>query len=196
MTQHKNMKIGLLTSYRAQKQFEKQFKQMVAHLEKRGHIVVHNFEMSLEKLLPLTYPQREKVFLSFYEKLEGCDLVIAECSLQSTQVGFGLSYLRTRGKPIVILSKKGSGSEFATVGELYSTVENMMIDEYSDETIPRVLDDVIAFMEPHLDKRFTIIFPASLLAKVEDVAKKKKLPKAVYIRQLIEKDLKDSSENQ
>ncbi|HET9946823.1 MAG TPA: hypothetical protein VFQ63_02055 [Patescibacteria group bacterium] len=190
------MKIGLLTSYRAQKQFEKQFKQMVAHLEKRGHIVVHNFEMSLEKLLPLTYPQREKVFLSFYEKLEGCDLVIAECSLQSTQVGFGLSYLRTRGKPIVILSKKGSGSEFATVGELYSTVENMMIDEYSDETIPRVLDDVIAFMEPHLDKRFTIIFPASLLAKVEDVAKKKKLPKAVYIRQLIEKDLKDSSENQ
>jgi len=188
------MKIGLLSSYRGQKQFEKEHRGLVAHLEKRGHQVMHSLDTRLDHLISLSYIEREKIFLAFYEKLEACDLIFVECSVQSTQVGFGLSHLRSKGKPMIIVSIEGVAPEFAAKGNIYSEVENMTIYEYTFATIARVVDDAIAFMEPRLDKRFTIIFPAHLLAKVENKAQKKKLPKAVYIRQLIEKDLKEDKE--
>jgi len=187
------MKIGLLSSHRGQKQFEKEHAGIVSYLEKKGHQVVHSMDMTIEKLIPLSYPEREAIFMEFYTKLEDCDIVIAECSIQSTQVGFGLAHIRSKGKPIVILSIKGVGGEFATPGETYSNVDNMFVSEYDLGTLSKVLDDALEYMQPHIDKRFTMIFPAYLLAKVEEVAHKKKLPKAVFIRQLIEQELQKNS---
>lgn len=187
------MKIGLLASYRGQKHYEKEHRGLISHLEKRGHQVVHSLETKLDHLLKLSYVQREAIFMKFYQQLEDCDLIIAECSVQSTQVGFGLSYLRLKGKPTLILSIRGVAPEFAAPGEVYSQVENLAVFEYTLESIGSILDEALLFMEPNIDKRFTMIFPAKLLAKVEEVAKKKKLPKAVYIRQLIENDLKEEN---
>ena len=187
------MRIGFLTSHRGQKQFEKEHKGLVAYLEKRGHEVVHSLDTTIEKLVPLSYPEREAIFMKFYQQLEECDIVIAECSIQSTQVGFGLAQVRSKGKPIVILSLKNSGGEFATPGETFSNVENVFVAEYTFDTLSFVLNEALEYMQPHIDKRFTMIFPAHLLAKVEEVAHKKKLPKAVYIRQLIEENLQKNS---
>lgn len=187
------MRIGFLTSHRGQKQFEKEHKAIVAHFEKRGHDVVHSLDTSLEKLMPLSYPEREAIFLRFYQELEECDLIFAECSLQSTQVGFGLAQLRAKGKPIVLLSLKGAAGELSPKGDTYSNVDNAMVSDYTLETLPEVLDDALDFMESRIDKRFTIIFPAHLHAKLEVIARKKKLPKAVYIRQLIEKEVANAA---
>src|SRR5690242_19799092 len=101
------MKIGLLASYRSQKQCEKEHHGLVSYLAKRGHQVVHSLDTKLDNILKLSYVQREAIFMKFYQQLEDCDLIIAECSVQSTQVGFGLSYLRSKGKPTLILSIKG-----------------------------------------------------------------------------------------
>src|SRR5690242_19194700 len=98
------MKIGLLSSHRGQKQLEKQHKAIVDHLKKRGHEVVHSMDTSIDHLMNLTYIEREKIFVKYYKELEECDMVIAECTLQSTQVGFGVSYIRSKGKPTVILT--------------------------------------------------------------------------------------------
>lgn len=185
------MRIGFLTSHRGQKQFEKEHRAIVAHFEKLGHEVVHSLDTTIEKLLPLSYPEREAIFVHFYQELENCDLIFAECSLQSTQVGFGLAQLRAKGKPIVLLSIKGAAGELAPKGDTYSNVENAMVSEYTYETLSEVLNEALDFMESRIDKRFTIIFPGHLLAKLEEVARKKKLPKAVYIRQLIEKELQN-----
>ncbi len=186
------MKIGLLTSYRAQKQFAKEFKTMVAHFEKKGHVVVHSLDTNLDALLALGYVQREEQFMNHYKNLEACDVIFAECSLQSTQVGFGMSYLRSKGKPTVIISKKNISEEYSPKKDVFSNVENLMVTEYTDDTLIEALNEALSYMETRLDKRFTIIFPSHLLVKVEEVAKRKKLPKSVYIRQLIEKDLKES----
>ncbi len=188
------MKIGFLTSHRGQKQFEKEHRKIIEVLEKKGHEVLHSMDMSIEKLLSISYMEREKVFIQFYESLEECELIFAECSLQSTQVGFGLAHLRAKGKPIVLLSLKGADPTLTpTKEEVYSNVQNMMVYEYTYETIRTVIDNAFTYMEPHLDKRFTIIFPAHLLAKVEEITKRKKIPKSVYIRQLIEKTLKEDA---
>jgi predicted DNA binding CopG/RHH family protein len=69
-----------------------------------------------------------------------------------------------------------------------------MIVAYDMSDLHEVVSDALSYMEQRIDKRFTVIFPSSLLAKIEEQVKKKKLPKSVYIRQLIEKDLQETSE--
>lgn len=185
------MKVGLLTSYRAQKVYDKQYLAIINHLQKRGHQVVHSMETSIDQLLPMSYAEREKIFNSFYKKLEECDVVFVECSMQSTQVGYGFAQLHAKGRPIVELTLKGALQTFTPKGDIYSNIENIMAVEYDESNLAEVIDDALDYMGGHLDKRFTIIFPAHLMSELEEVSHKHKVPKAVFIRQLIEKALQE-----
>lgn len=190
------MKIGFLTSHRGQKQFESEYWQIISFLQKKGHDVVHSMETKIEDIAKLPYIERERIFHEFFQSLESCDLVLAECSIQSTQVGFGLAYLRDRGKPIIISSEKGSQGEFSPQGDVYSEVENMMVVEYEKHNMLTVIKDAIELMEGRLDKRFTMIFPAYLMAQLDEHSRKKRLPKAVYIRQVLERTIKEETATQ
>lgn len=181
------MKIGLLTSHRWKQQNKSLFQEMVEYLQSKGHQILTS-DIKLEELIPMRYVEREAIFSEFYHKLLDCDVVFAECTLQSTQVGFGLAYLRARGKPIIVLSLR-EVNEMQTQGEVYSNEENLAVYEYSKGDMKSVINEALNSMESHIDKRFTIIFPADLMNQLEDVARKKKLPKSVFIRQLIEEDL-------
>jgi hypothetical protein len=189
------MKVGLLTSYRAQKVYSKQYMAIINHLQKRGHQVVHSMETTVDQLLPLIYADREKIFNDFYKKLEECDVIFVECSMQSTQVGYGFAQLHAKGKPLVQMTLRGVFQSFSPKGEIYSNLENIMAVEYDESDVAEVIDDALSYMSGHLDKRFTIIFPAHLMSELEEVAHKHKVPKAVYIRQLIEKSLLENSSN-
>lgn len=184
------MKIGFLTSHRGQEKYGKEYWEIIHFLEKKGHEVVHSMDVSLESLIKLTYPERERIFGNHFATLETCDMVLAECSIQSTQVGFGLAYLREKGKPLIIISEKGSQGNYSPLGDVYSEVESMIVAEYTKDTILSIISNALEFMSEKLDKRFTMIFPAYLMAKLETTARQKKLPKAVYIRQVIEESLK------
>lgn len=184
------MRIGFLTSHRGQEQFPELHWEIIHFLEKKGHEVIHSMDVSLASLIPKSYPEREKIFLEYFKRLDTCDVVLAECSIQSTKVGFGLAYLREKGKPIIIVSEKGSQGDYSTSGEVYSEIENMIVAEYTKDTLLSVIAETIELMDERLDKRFTMIFPAWLMAKLETTARDKKLPKAVYIRQLLEESLK------
>lgn len=184
------MKIGFLTSKRAERQFPQEYRMIVEYLQEKGHEVTHHMDVPLEKILPLSYAERQELFMKFYQNLAECDLVFADTSIQSTQVGFGLAYLRLKGLPVVILSQGEVANQFFPRGEVYSNLESMMAYQYNKSNIKEKLTDALDFMSQHVDKRFTIIFPPHLLNKIEAVARKKKLPKSVFIRQLIEEDLK------
>jgi len=151
------MKIGLLVSFRWKKEYATTLEKMIHFFKEKGHTIVTS-DISLDELHPLGYVEREKIFMRFYEKLEACDVVFAECTLQSTQVGFGLSYLRSKGKPIVILSHKEKTGMYMK-GEVYSNVENLAVFEYSDNDLIDILSDALDILESRIDKRFTIIFP-------------------------------------
>lgn len=189
LTNERIMKIGFLAAKRGEKEFKDLFETIINHLTSKGHEVVHSMDTPLESIVPMNYAQRQEWFFNFYHKLEECDLVFAETSLQSTQVGFGLAQLRMKGHPVISLSQGEVTNQFFPKGEVYSNIENMMACHYDKNTIKQVLDEALAYMEPHLDKRFTIIFPANLLAKVEERSHDLHVPKSVYIRQLIEKDI-------
>lgn len=187
------MKIGFLTAKRAEKEFHEECTAIVEYLQSKGHEVVHMMDMPLESILPLEYAKRQELFMEFYEKLAECDLIVAETSMQSTQVGFGIAYLRMKGKPLIILSQGDAVFPYFPKGEVYSNMDNMMTYKYDKTHLKSVIDEALAYMEPHIDKRFSLIFPSYLLSQVEEKVQKLHMPKSVYIRQLIEKDLQDNT---
>lgn len=192
------MKIGFLTAYRGQKVYGEHYQAIVSYLNSMGHEVTSNLDIQLEEIVKIPYVEREKIFLNFYKKLLDCTIVFVECSMQSTQVGFGIAYLRSQGKPVVLLSLHGAPIESIphvtfSADDTESNMENFMIATYKKESLKDVLKQAMEYMETIIDKRFNMVVPAHLYTRLEELSKKKKVPKAVYIRQLIEKDILASS---
>lgn len=184
------MKIGLLTSYRGQDGHETKYQTMTSYLQKKGHKVIHRLNTSQENLLTLSNRGKEIFYHLQYQKLEQCDLVIAECSVQSIQLGFELAYLVKNGNKVIIISQKDPSSRIPAHVEIRPNMQNLTVIEYSKEDMLSILDSAVDVARERLDRRFTMIFPSHLMAKLETISKKKRLPKAVYVRQVLEKSFK------
>lgn len=183
------MKVGFISSKRGQKEFGEHYQTIVDYLHKKGYDVQHTLEISEKELYKKSLEWREKFYTDFYRSLEHVDVVFVECSQPSVNVGFGLAYVINHGKPVIILRKKGSEGFEMGVGDLISHKEYIHVYEYEDKTLPEVLGFALQSAVKEIDRRFTIIFPSHVMSKLEEISRQHKLPKAVYIRQLIEADL-------
>lgn len=185
------MTVGLLTSINGKKVYGNDYKRILEYLSKKGFNVVHVLDVNIEeKSDEIVQAQNEKELSNHYKKLKGCDLIIAECSHPSISVGYGVALLLQIGKPLVILYKKDSeGFEIGISALVSEKQDTVSISEYDDDNVSKVLEYSIATIDQHVDRRFTIIFPPQLMNQLQKMAQSKKVAKAVFIRQLIEKEL-------
>lgn len=183
------MKISFAASIRGQKQYNKNYKTVIDYLTNDGHLVYHTQLLSEEKLSSLTVSQRTKIFQNFYKCINKSDLFIAECSFPSINVAYEISYAIQQGKSVIILHLKNKDGSVLELRDPIFSSENISIYEYVEKSLVNVLESALEYIQPQLDKRFTIILSPQLMTRLNKFSKEKKIPKAVYIRQLIEKDL-------
>jgi hypothetical protein len=183
------MKVGLITSTRGKKMYGHLYDSILQHLQKKGHDVLHTLELVEEEVYQHSIEWREKFFLDFYKKLDKVDIVVAETSFPSANVGYGVSYVVQHGKPIIVLHTKETEHENYWLSDIASRLENVVVHPYEENELLETLEYALLLAEEKADKRFTIIFPGSLMNKLEDYSRKKRIPKAVYVRQLVEKGL-------
>lgn len=183
------MKISFAASIRGKKQYNKNYQAAIDYLTNDGHLVYHTLSLSEEKLLSLTVSQRTKIFQNFYKCINKSDLLIAECSFPSINVAYEISYAIQQGKPVIVLHLKNNDGAILELRDPIFSSENISVYEYTEKNLIHVLKSALEYLQPQLDKRFTIILSPSIMARLDNISKKKKIPKAVYIRQLIEKDL-------
>jgi len=158
----------------------------VAYLESRGHTVIHMLDV-FDESPPELHSQEHQIFLA---KLKGVDLVIADYSSVSPDVVHAISFAFSHLKQVVALSLEGSEKNHEGLdGILNLYGDQVLIQTYSDETLTRELDNALLYMKDRVDKRFHIILPASLMDKLDKIAKQLRVPKAAYIRQLLEAQL-------
>ncbi|MBI2019783.1 ribbon-helix-helix domain-containing protein [Candidatus Daviesbacteria bacterium] len=128
--------------------------------------------------------------LRFNKKLESwissCDFMIAETSFPSISVGYEISLAIRLGKPVLILFSEGHApSLFA-----HFKNEKLVCEKYSLETLKDIIDDFINYVQGTEETRFTFFITPEIALHLEEISKKEKLPKSVYLRKLIEKDIK------
>lgn len=183
------MKISFAASIRGKKRYNQNYQTIIDYLINEGHMVSHTLSLSEEKLFKLTTSQRTKYFQNFYKCINKSDLLIAECSFPSINVAYEISYAIQQGKSVIVLHLKNNDGAVLELRDPIFSSENISIYEYTEKTLINVLKSTLKYLQPQLDKRFTIIMSSSLMARLDKFSKEKRVPKAVYIRQLIEKDL-------
>jgi 2'-deoxynucleoside 5'-phosphate N-hydrolase len=185
------MKIMILGTIRGKKQIEKALNKIVESLDSKQFSVYHEHltKKSQSNLDNSTKEDDLKFHKKILKNIKLCDIVIAECSFQSMSVGYLISYATEQNKPVILFYKKDAPKPnlFPT---LTQTGKLFLVKYDSIERIPNLLKEYIAFAKDQQDTRFNFFISPKHISFLDWVAKTKKVPRSVYLRKLIEKEIK------
>lgn len=182
------MNIYFTASIVGKKEYLKQYEQIIDILKSKG------FSVRAEHILNATESEiqlksREER-LRFHKHLEhwisDCDFMVVESSFPSISVGYEISLAMERRKPVLILYSEGDPpSLFA-----HHENEKILCEKYTKDTLDSIISDFLDFVHGKSDTRFTFFLSSKQAAYLSHQAQKRRLPKSVYLRSLIDNDMK------
>lgn len=184
------MTIYFTASIAGKKQYLSNYLTIIDFLKSKGHSVLADHIINTS-VSDLRSEEKEEV-LTFQHKLEkwilGADCVVVETSFPSISVGYEISLAYNLGKPVLILYSEGSPPPSLLA---YHKDEKIVCEEYSADTLTGLLEDFVNYVRGAADMRFTFFITSKIASYLKKVSKKEKTPKSVYLRRLIEADMKN-----
>lgn len=170
------------------------YRKIVSHLENQGYRVQSNHILgtSATNLGKQTVSEKTDYYQKLSKWIASSDIVVCEVSYPSTiNIGHEVSLALDKGKPIVALYQKGR--EPGILQGVSS--ESFILLEYSNETqIINVLKQGLEDAKEQMDVRFNFFISPKIGVYLDWVSKNKKIPRAVYLRKLIEEDMKKNKD--
>ncbi|OGD62857.1 hypothetical protein A2160_05730 [Candidatus Beckwithbacteria bacterium RBG_13_42_9] len=187
------MKIYFTAAISAINEFGENYRRIVSILGKEGYSVQADHVLNAEMINILTEPDQKKIeyYKKFLKWVNTADIVVAEASFPSTvHIGHEISMALAKGKPVIVLYVKGKAPIF-----LQGLVSDKLhVVEYSLDDLPTTLKDIIEDAKEEIDVRFNFFVSPRIVTYLDWVVKKKKMPRAVYLRRLIEQDMDKNKE--
>lgn len=191
MSNKKNLTLYFTGSIAAKDQYLPNYEKIVSHIEKRGHAVLADHILKAQSEHEISMYNREDR-LKFHTKLEqwiySCDGMVAETSFPSISVGYEISLALRVGKPVLILYSEGDPPSLLA----HHKDEKLLCEKYTQADLPTLLDDFLHYIQSKSDLRFTFFITPKIASYLDETARKNKLPKSVYLRKLIEKDMDEN----
>jgi len=182
------MKVYFTAAISAKDQFGKNYKAIVETLRELGHKVSadHILKRDMSFIKKETDEEHKKHYKWMVRELSKADLLIAEVSFPSTvHVGHELTLALEKDKPVLALyTEKRKPLLFWGI-----TSEKFYVAEYNLRNIKSVLEGSIDYLAEQMDARFNFFISPKIGNYLDWIAKKRKMPRAVYLRRLIEKDM-------
>lgn len=181
------MKIYFTAAISQLENYGSQYTTIIKTLEKEGHIVQH--EQVTGKTMSQLEVQSDEDRVKYYRQalrwLTQADVVVVEGSFPSTlNIGHEITLALSKGKPVIVFYKKGKNSFF--LDGLNS--ERLFLSEYTDENLAEVVKESLEYAKDQADTRFNFFITPSLGHYLDWISNYKKVPRSVYLRQLIEED--------
>jgi 2'-deoxynucleoside 5'-phosphate N-hydrolase len=182
------MQIYFTASIVGKKQYLTNYKSIVSILSNNGKKVISQHIIDSQENNIRMESKVER--LKFHEKLDKwintSDCIVAETSFPSISVGYEISLALSHGKPVLILYSEGNPPTLLAQHK----DENLICEKYTPSTLSGIIEDFLNYVEGKEDSRFTFYVTSEIAAYLEKVSRDEKLPKAVYLRKLIEEDMK------
>lgn len=130
--------------------------------------------------------KREEWYKDCIAKVRESDVVVVETSYPSTaNVGHELTYALDLGKPVIALYKSGRDPFF-----LRGRVDDKLtILAYTTYDLEQVLTNAFDYALATQDVRFNFFISPQIGRYLDWVAQKKRVPRAVFLRKLIENEM-------
>lgn len=183
------MNVYFTASIAAKDKYMKNYQAIIRNLEKRKFVVVADHILQVTEDHIRLKGREERI--AFHEQLEKwistCNFMVAETSFPSISVGYEISLALRLGKPVLILYSEGDPPSLLA----HHHNENLGCEMYTLQTLDDIMENFITYVEGKSDMRFTFFISAQIASYLDTISRTDKIPKSVYLRQLIEKDMRD-----
>lgn len=140
------------------------------------------------------YKEKEKSvgvgYKKAVEKLKKADILVMEVSGHSMSMGFLVAKAMEMGKGVIALHKEANKSFFlrGIKGAKFILVE------YNRENLEEKLREALEEAKKNIEVRFNFFVTPKILNYLDWVSLKRRIPKSVFLRNLIEKEIKKDKE--
>ncbi len=188
------MKVVFVASHSQINKLGKFYRRIVNFLQNRGYDVFTGslFEKTNEKEPYINDQKKREIwYKNSMKKIRESDFVVVEISYPSTaNVGHELTYALSLGKPVIALPLSGRNPMF-----LQGRIDDKLtIIPYTEHDLEQVLESALDYANSVQDVRFNFFISPEIGSYLDWIAKNKRIPRAVYLRRLIEEDMKNNQE--
>ncbi|NTV31575.1 hypothetical protein HGA91_06385 [candidate division WWE3 bacterium] len=163
------------------------YKSIVDKLRSLGHEVLsdHVLQADYDQVLNAEDDYRVKFYRDMLNKINKADLVFAEMSVSSASIGHEVTIALEKNKPVIIASESGIPQIFKALQD-----HNIYFLEYKglDQLLSQLEDEIESVKEGE-DIRFNFLIPPTMVDYLEWVSKSRRIPKSVFIRDLVKREM-------
>src|SRR3990167_3022396 len=187
------MKIYFTASILSKSEYLKEYEAIVEALRQLGHIVVseHILTKDSDQVLSQSEAEQQRYYRAMLARINSCDLMVAEVSFPSTvHIGHELTLALEKGKSVLALHQEGRRPVlFWGIDS-----ERFYLAEYKLDNLEKILEDSIEYLADQQDVRFNFFISPNIQRYLDWVAKYRRTPRAVYLRELLEKDISENKD--
>lgn len=188
------MKVAFVASHSQASELSEYYDRIKKVLDDRGY-TVYSGTLFDKKHVTADFVEDQKKREEWYKesisKVRESDVVVVETSYPSTaNVGHELTYALDLGKPVIALYKSGRDPFF-----LRGRVDDKLtILPYTTYDLEQVLANAFDYALATQDVRFNFFISPQIGRYLDWVAQKKRIPRAVFLRKLIENEMQSDKD--
>ena len=187
------MKATFLASHSQMSELKKYYDRTVSQLEKLGYEVLTGslFADRSSEEFDKDHKAREKWYQQCLKDIQKSDVVVVDISYPSTaNVGHELTYALDIGKPVLALYKSERDPVFLSG----RNDDKLFLYPYSETDLESVIETGLELATTVQDVRFNFFISPQIGRYLDWISKNKRVPRAVYLRRLIEEDMRSNTE--
>lgn len=171
---------------------DKNYEAICKALKALDHEVISDSVMrvDIDQLHRETHQEAVSYYKKMVKQINIADIVVLEVSRHSTGIGHQASLALSAGKPLIALHLEGrSPYIFKGIQD-----ERLILVSYELKNVKDVLADSIDYAQGLMDVRFNFFVSPEIQQYLDWVSRYKRTPRAVYLRELLEKDMRENKD--
>ncbi|HEX8923894.1 MAG TPA: hypothetical protein VF828_04125 [Patescibacteria group bacterium] len=141
-----------------------------------------------ERYYLMSDKERNQHVENVYKHLDEAEIAVLETTLPSFSIGQFIQYALDHRIPVLTMYKKNS--PLGTLPGLEKLSDKILVQEYNDQNVEKVLREGINYLKENSETRFTLILPTKIIKYLDKIAKKG-MTRSEYIRKLIEGEMEN-----
>jgi len=168
-------------------ELKKNFEVIIKTLQDLGHSVLvdHFVNKTADDLRRQTKEEALAIQKLMGRRKRQADLVMFEVSSPSFGVGQEMDYALRENKQVVALYTSGNNPHLL----LDEGSDHLVLAEYSLKNLRKVLREAMEQSQNKMDVRFNFFIPQTMIRYLDWISKTRKLPRAVFLRGLVEEEM-------
>ena len=186
------MKIYFTASARGKKEFGSKYQLIFDTVKKLGHVNLDDLVCKVDEdnFYTGTHDDRVQLFKNSIQHIKTADVLILDLSIHSLSMGYLLNKAMDMGKPVIALYYLNNVPYFASGID----DDKFQLISYNEENLEDLLKTALTYAQEAIDVRFNFFISPAIGRYLDWISKEKKIPRSVYLRALIEQEIRENTE--